>query len=259
MLVKISSSTLNNNLARKTWKGMHIVIFFYYLDNGIEVVKKKKKSKKMFTKEEIKNSSAVESTREIEYKRDGSIQPPTEYEERNRIWGPGDPAEEYSPTKDLNRINQRRLTKQEYNIKYDKKPYHHEEDKKQYSADKRINNPGKNKFYRIHMFLCSSKNSVAKMTASEYMQNSMLFSGSKKPSKGSSAVQNDWGRSQTKRNDDDNSLAREQKKLLTKDFNKFNLQPVALKDKFEDGSSNPSSMNTMNTGKKTLGTQYMKR
>jgi hypothetical protein len=97
------------------------------------------------------------------------------------------------------------------------------------------------------------------MTASEYMQNSMLFNAGKKPTNGSNATQNNWGRSHTKRNKYSNSLAREQKKLLTKDFNKFNLQPVALKDKYEDGSSNPSSMNTMMTGKKTLGTQYMKR
>jgi hypothetical protein len=125
-----------------------MVTFNLILGNGIEVVKKKKmKSKNLFTKEEIKNSNAIESTREIEYKRDGSIQPPSEYEEHNRIWGVDDPAEEYSPTKDLNKINQRRFTRKENNIKMENKPYHHEEDKKQYSADKRVNNPGNLQFY----------------------------------------------------------------------------------------------------------------
>jgi len=57
-----------------------------------------------------------------------------------------------------------------------------------------------------------------------------------------------------------NNLAREKKpKKKVADFNKFNLQGAMLKDNYDSGSSRPSSLNTMKTGKKTLGTVYNRK
>lgn len=47
--------------------------------------------------------------------------------------------------------------------------------------------------------------------------------------------------------------------MITKDFNKFNLANAMLKENYDSGSSNPSSYNTMKTGKKTLKERVNRR
>ena len=215
----------------------------------IEIVqkhKKKKKSEKLVVTEySQERSNKGVNGNEIEYKRDGSLAP--QKEEPRKIWGKYgnnkqryflDPTEEYSPKKNSSNnlsMSERKNSRKDRTV-------HSTKHRVTFSAEKQPTQT------RISEY---NKNNP-KYNHPEEHKGSMKFNKEGILKKSNMPL---YSRSGTKSKFIYNKLflGREAKpKLKTKDFNQIQLKTAMLKDTYDSGSSNPSSMYTAQTGKRTL-------